>query len=137
MKVKKLEEKQEKQENNIMKKRIKKLYIQKKRRYIKKIYGIAAKPRLSIFRSHKHIYAQIIDDESAQTLVYSSTLNKNFANKIISTSTKKASQLVGNDIAKKALEKNIKEVIFDRSNKPYHGRIKSLAEGAREYGLIF
>jgi len=118
-----------------MKKRTKKLFIQQKKRYLKKIVGSLEKPRLAVFRSHKHIYAQLIDDENGKTLAFSSTLSKTL--EIDNSSTQKAAFLVGQDLAKKAIQKEIKKVIFDRGTKPYHGRIKSLAEGARNDGLIF
>jgi len=120
-----------------MKKKIKKLYLQKKKRYLKKIVGTLKKPRLSVFRSHKHIYAQLIDDKNGHTLACSSTLDKNIALKVKSTSTKEASFFVGETIAQKAKEKEICLVIFDRGNRPYHGRIQSVAEGARKEGLTF
>jgi len=120
-----------------MKKKSKKLYLQKKKRYLKKIVGSLEKPRLSVFRSHKHIYAQLIDDTNGKTLVFSSTLESDIKKNIEKTATQEASLLVGKRIAQKALEKNINYVVFDRGNKPYHGRIKSIAEGAREEGLIF
>jgi len=118
-----------------MKKRIKKLYIQQKKRYLKKIVGNLEKPRLAVFRSHKHIYAQLIDDQNGHTLAFSSTLSKTL--EITKTSDQKAAYLVGQELAKKAKEKEITTIVFDRGNKPYHGRIKSLAEGARNDGLIF
>jgi large subunit ribosomal protein L18 len=120
-----------------MKKKLKKLYLQKKRRALKKIVGTSERPRLSIFRSHKHIYAQVIDDSKGVTLAASSTLNKEIVGQGISTATQAASVLVGQDVAKKALQKEISLVVFDRGNRPYHGRIKAVSEGAREAGLIF
>ena len=118
-----------------MTQRTKKLYLQQKKRYLKKIVGNIEKPRLAVFRSHKHIYAQLIDDENGITLAASSTLEKNL--NFTSTSTKEAAYLVGQDLAKKALQKEITSVVFDRGEKPYLGRIKNLAEGARADGLIF
>ena len=118
-----------------MTKKTKKLYIQQKKRYLKKIVGSLEKPRLSVFRSHKHIYAQLIDDQNGMTLVASSTVTKNVEFK--STSNKEAAYLVGQDLAKKAIKKEITTVVFDRGNKPYLGRVKNLAEGARADGLIF
>jgi len=115
----------------------KKLYLQQKKRYLKKIRGCSNKPRLSIFRSHQHIYAQIIDDVQQKTLASSSTLDKDLSEKISSSSTKNAAFLVGENIAKKSKHKNIFKVVFDRGNRPYHGRIQSLAEGARKEGLQF
>lgn len=120
-----------------MKKKVTKLYLQQKKRYLKKILGTSNKPRLSVFRSHKHIYAQLIDDTKKLTLTSSSTLEKEIKKQYISSSTKQASFLVGQQIAKKAIEKNITTIVFDRGSKPYHGRIAQIAEGARENGLIF
>lgn len=120
-----------------MKKKLKKLYVQKKKRSLKKIVGNSEKPRLSVFRSHKHIYAQLIDDTNGKTLVFSSTLENEVKQNFTKTATQEASLFVGKRIAQKALEKNISSVVFDRGNRPYHGRIKSIAEGAREQGLIF
>lgn len=120
-----------------MTKIVKKLYLQQKKRYLKKVQGTTQRPRLAVFRSHKHIYAQLIDDKNAHTIAFSSTLNKEITTAVTSTSTQEASVLVGQDVAKKALQKNITKVVFDRGNRPYHGRIKSLAEGARQEGLVF
>jgi large subunit ribosomal protein L18 len=124
-----------------MKKKIKKLYLQNKKRYLKKIVGTLEKPRLSVFKSHKHIYAQLIDDKLGKTLVFSSTVSKELKNHFIeqkiSTSTQKVSFLIGQNLAEKAKQKEIEFAVFDRGNFKYHGRIKSLAEGAREKGLNF
>lgn len=121
-----------------MKKKKNKLYIQEKKRYLKKIVGTHECPRLAIFRSHKHIYAQLIDDQTGRTLASSSTLDKTLKESIgKQTATQQASYTIGQNIGKKALEKNIAQIIFDRGTKPYHGRIAKLAEGAREVGLIF
>jgi large subunit ribosomal protein L18 len=124
-----------------MKKNLKKIYLQQKKRYLKKIIGTLKKPRLSVFKSHKHIYAQLIDDKEGQTLAFSSTLNKNIVLKMkdesISPATQQAAFWVGENLAQKAIEKQINLVIFDRGNHPYHGRIKNVAEGARKQGLIF
>jgi len=120
-----------------MKKKVNKVYLQNKKRYLKKIVGTVEKPRLSVFRSHKHIYAQLIDDKYGQTLAFSSTLDKSILNGLSSTATQEAANLVGISLAQKALEKNILCAVFDRGNRPYHGRIKSLAEGARTKGLYF
>ena len=120
-----------------MKKRIKKIHLQGKKRYLKKIVGTSERPRLSVFRSHKHIYAQLIDDKYGKTLAFSSTLEKGIFPTLFSTSTKEASFLVGENLAKKAIEKKISLVVFDRGNRPYHGRIASLADGARKQGLTF
>jgi large subunit ribosomal protein L18 len=120
-----------------MKKTIKKIFLQKKKRYLKKVIGSLEKPRLSVFRSHKHIYAQLIDDKNGHTLTWSSTLDPIISKEIKTTSTQEAALLVGQTIAKKAVLQNIKAIVFDRGERPYHGRIKKIAEGAREEGLLF
>ena len=100
-----------------------------------KISGTAEVPRLCVFRSNKHIYAQLVDDEKGKTLVAVSDLEIETKKKKI---TKKEKALeVGKLIAKKAMEKKIKKVVFDRGGYKYHGRVKALAEGAREGGLKF
>nr|YP_009545414.1 ribosomal protein L18 [Mallomonas splendens]AYO28568.1 ribosomal protein L18 [Mallomonas splendens] len=104
---------------------------------MKQILGTELKPRLSVFRSHKHIYAQLIDDINSKTLAFSSTLDKSLNEKLESTSTQEAAFLVGQEIAKKAEKKEIVFAIFDRGQRPYHGRIKSVADGARSQGLTF
>ncbi|KYH28827.1 MULTISPECIES: 50S ribosomal protein L18 [Clostridium] len=100
-----------------------------------KISGTAEKPRLAVYRSEKNIYAQIIDDVAGRTLVSASTLDKDYTGKV--GSNKEAARTVGAMIAKKAIEKGIEEVVFDRGGYVYHGRVKELAEGAREAGLKF
>ncbi|MEA4827347.1 50S ribosomal protein L18 [Clostridium sp. JNZ J1-5] len=100
-----------------------------------KITGTAERPRLAVYRSEKNIYAQVIDDVARVTLVSASTLDKDFSEKV--GSNKEAAKVVGTMIAKKALEKGIEEVVFDRGGNVYHGRVKELAEGAREAGLKF
>jgi len=101
----------------------------------KKISGTPERPRLSVYRSEKNIYAQIIDDVNSVTLVSASTLDKSLNLKV--GGNKESAKLVGELIAKKALEKGISEVVFDRGGYVYHGRIQSLAEAAREAGLKF
>ena len=104
----------------------------------KKISGTPEKPRLSVYRSLDNIYAQIIDDTTGNTLVSFSSLNKEAKADIKSVKGKiNRSKMIGNMLAKKALEKNIKNVVFDRGGYQYHGRVKALAEGAREGGLVF
>lgn len=93
--------------------------------------------RLSVFRSGKHIYAQLIDDSKGQTLAAASTLDKDVKGKVKSTSTVDAAKAVGEVIAQKAKKANVKEVVFDRGGYLFHGRVKALAEGAREAGLSF
>ncbi len=103
------------------------------RRKLKKTaYG---RPRLSIFRSSKHIYAQIIDDENSQTLAAASSLEKDLKGKLKTGADKEAADLVGKMIAERASKAGVKEVIFDRGSYLYHGRVKALADGAREAGL--
>ena len=97
-----------------------------------KISGTPERPRLSVFRSAKHIYAQIIDDEQGVTLVSASTMDKDFNG---FGGNVEAAAEIGKKIAAKALEKGITEVVFDRGGYVYHGRVKALAEGAREGGL--
>jgi len=102
-----------------------------------KVRGTAERPRLSVFRSARHITAQIIDDVSNTTLVYASTNVKDVSDGLKYTGNVDAAKAVGEVIAKKALEKNIKQVVFDRNGFLYHGRIKALADAAREAGLSF
>ncbi len=99
-----------------------------------KISGTADCPRLDVFRSAKHIYAQVIDDVKGVTLVSASTVEKDFG---AYGGNKEAAKKVGELIAKRALEKGIENVVFDRGGYIYHGRVKELAEGAREGGLKF
>lgn len=101
----------------------------------KKISGNAERPRLNVYRSSNHIYAQIIDDTTGSTLASASTLDKSL--NLTSTKNKEAAKSVGELVAKRAIEKDIEEVIFDRGGHIYHGRIKELAEGARAAGLKF
>lgn len=106
----------------------------RKLRIRKKISGSAERPRLSIFRSANHIYAQVIDDAQGSTLVAASTLEKGVGDDGDKSAQAKA---VGAAVAKKCLEKGITQVVFDRNGFLYHGRIRALAEGAREAGLNF
>ena len=99
-----------------------------------KIFGTAERPRLNVFRSSTNIYAQIIDDTAGHTLCAASTLEKGFEG---SGSNKEAARKVGKKIAEKAAEKGITNVVFDRGGYIFHGRVKELAEGAREGGLNF
>jgi len=99
--------------------------------------GTAMKPRLAVFRSNKHIYAQIIDDAAQNTIVAASTEESDIASKVEFTSTVEAAKVVGEAIAKKALDKGITNVVFDRGGFIYHGKIQALADAAREAGLKF
>jgi len=103
----------------------------------KKVYGTTERPRLNIYRSEKHIYAQIINDDLGNTLVAASSLDKDLKDVITCGSNKTAANAVGALIAKKALELGLKSVVFDRGGFIYHGRVKELAEAAREAGLDF
>jgi len=111
--------------------------LRRHRRVRKKVFGTSGNPRLSIFKSLKHIYAQIVDDQREITLVSASTLSPGIRDKIADGGNIAAAKIVGEAIGKMALEKNITQVVFDRGGYLYHGRVKALAEGAREAGLKF
>lgn len=112
--------------------------LKRKKSIRTKIHGTTARPRLCVFRSAKHIYTQIIDDESGQTLVSASTVAPELRSALLGAGGNiKAAKLVGALVAKKALEKGIKQVVFDRSGFLYHGRVKAVADSAREGGLEF
>ena len=100
-----------------------------------KLSGTAARPRLNVFRSNKHLYAQLIDDMGGVTLASASTIEKDL--NLESTSNLEAAKLVGELVAKRAVEKGITAVVFDRGGYLYHGRIQALADTARENGLQF
>lgn len=108
--------------------------LKRHKRVRSKISGTPECPRLNVFRSTNNIYAQIIDDINGKTLVSASTLDKEFEGK---GGNKEAAREVGKLIAKRAVEKDIEEVVFDRGGYIFHGRVKELAEGAREGGLKF
>ena len=108
--------------------------IKRHQRVRKKIFGTAQKPRLCVFRSLQNIRAQVIDDEKGVTLVSASSLGKEFTQY---GGNKQAARLVGQAVAKAALEKGITEVVFDRGGYIFHGRVRELAEGARDAGLKF
>jgi large subunit ribosomal protein L18 len=111
--------------------------LKRQTRVRKKITGSPERPRLNVFKSARHIYAQLIDDTTGATLVSASTLVDEVAEGLSYTGNIEAAQKVGAAIAKKALEKEITAVVFDRNGFLYHGRIKALAEAARENGLSF
>ena len=111
--------------------------IKKHRRMRNRFSGTAERPRLSVFRSNNHMYAQIIDDTVGNTLVAASTLEKDVKAELKKTNDVEAAAYLGTVIAKKALDKGIKEVVFDRGGFIYQGKIKALAEAAREAGLEF
>ncbi len=101
------------------------------------ISGTAEKPRLAVFRSNMHIYAQIIDDTAGNTLCAASTVEKDIKAKLEKTNDVEAAKAVGEAVAKKAIEKGITTVVFDRGGFVYHGKIQALADAAREAGLKF
>lgn len=112
--------------------------IRKKARVRQKVSGTAERPRLSVHRSLNHMYAQLIDDSNGVTLVSASTKVKELAEEIKNTKTKVSkSKIVGKLLAKRAVEKGITTAVFDRSGYTYQGRIKAVADGAREGGLKF
>ena len=111
--------------------------IKKHKRMRNRFSGTAERPRLSVFRSNNHMYAQIIDDTVGNTLVAASTLEKDVKAELKKTNDVEAAAYLGTVIAKKALDKGIKEVVFDRGGFIYQGKIKALAEAAREAGLEF
>ncbi len=101
------------------------------------LVGTSEKPRLNVYRSTTHIYAQIIDDTNGKTLVSSSTIDKKLSEKLKGLDKKAQAEKVGEDVAKKAKKAGIKQVVFDRGGYIYTGRVASLAEGARKAGLEF
>lgn len=111
--------------------------LRRHRRVRKKIKGDKERLRLVVFRSKKHIYSQLVDDEEQRVLTGCSTLSKEFKEKGMKSTTKEAAREIGKLIAKKSEELGIKKVRFDRAGYKYHGRVKALAEGAREAGLEF
>ena len=117
--------------------RIKKATVRRKYHVRKKAFGTADRPRLSVFRSNRHIYVQIIDDVAGLTLASASTRSKTLKGQLPKTGNKKAAEAIGEAIAKQATGVGIKCVCFDRNRYKYHGRVKALADGAREGGLKF
>lgn len=110
----------------------------KNRRKKNRIFGSPERPRLVVYRSLRYIYGQIVDDANEKTLIGASNLSKEIKADIEKAKSKiEASKLVGEFLARKALEKKIKRVVFDRNGYKYHGRVKALAEGARQGGLDF
>lgn len=103
----------------------------------KSVFGTPDRPRLLVFRSNRHIYAQIIDDAAGATLASASTVAKGLRDQLTNTGNKKAAEIVGEAVAKQALGVGIKCVCFDRNRYKFHGRVKTLAEAARKTGLVF
>lgn len=115
----------------------KKAALRRKRHVRKKVNGTSDRPRLSVFRSNRNIYAQLIDDTAGVTLVAASTQVKDLRGQVPHGGNKKAAEAVGETLARRALDVGIKSVCFDRGPYKYHGRIKSLADAARKAGLAF
>jgi large subunit ribosomal protein L18 len=111
--------------------------LKRKSRIRKNLSGTSARPRLSVFRSARHIYAQIVDDLQGVTLVAAGTLSPEIKDKLGGLKKKDAAREVGKLLADKAKSKGIEQVVFDRNGFLYHGRIKSLADSCREHGLVF
>jgi large subunit ribosomal protein L18 len=112
--------------------------LKRKKRVRKKIYGTPERPRLAVFKTTRHIYAQVIDDSTGRTLVSASTISKDLKPKVQGISGNiRGAALVGETIGKKGTANGITEVVFDRGSFPYHGRVRALADAARENGLIF
>ena len=111
--------------------------LKRKKRIRKNMFGNQERPRLSVFRTAKHIYAQIIDDTKGITLVAASTLDKEYKDTPVEGKKRDVAKSVGNLIGKRAMDKGIKKVVFDRNGFLFHGRVKALSDGAREAGLEF
>lgn len=111
--------------------------VKRKGRIRKKISGTEARPRLTVFRSTKHIYAQLIDDLQGVTLASAGTLSPEIKDKLSGLKKREAAREVGKLLADKAKHKGIEQVVFDRNGFLYHGRVRSLAESCREHGLVF
>ena len=111
--------------------------LQRHKRVRRKVFGTPQRPRLCVFRSSNNIYAQIIDDTNRVTLVAASSLDEAVKGAVNHTGNKEAAKMIGEAVAKRALDKGITEVVFDRGGYVYHGRVQALAEAAREAGLKF
>lgn len=107
------------------------------RRVRKRVTGTAERPRLNVFRSLKHIYAQVIDDDRGHTLAAASSLDPELRGKLAGLTKSEQAKLVGELLARRALARGVKGVVFDRGGYKYHGRVKALAEGSRQTGLEF
>lgn len=111
--------------------------LHRKERIRKKVSGSSERPRLTIYKSLKHLHAQVIDDSTGRTLVSASTLSKDLKSKLGEANKTGAAKLVGALIAEKCKAAKIEKVVFDRNGFPYHGRVAAIADGAREGGLQF
>jgi large subunit ribosomal protein L18 len=117
--------------------RLKKAALRRKSHVRKKVFGTPDRPRLLVFRSNRHIYAQVIDDVAGATLASASTRTKGLQSQLPNSGNIKAAEIIGEAVAKQALGVGIKCVRFDRNRYKFHGRVKALAEGARKAGLVF
>ena len=111
--------------------------LKRKRRVRKNIFGTKERPRLSVFRSGRHIYAQVVVDTDGHTLVSASTLHEEVRQQLPAGGKVGAAELVGKVVARRAMEKGVSKVVFDRNGFLYHGRVRAVASGAREQGLDF
>lgn len=111
--------------------------VRRHRRVRKRVEGRKGRPRLSVFRSARHIYAQIIDDAQGHTLASASTLDRELKSQLKGLEKREQAKLVGETLARRANSQGVIKVVFDRGGYKYHGRVRSLAEGAREAGLEF
>ncbi|AOZ97091.1 large subunit ribosomal protein L18 [Butyrivibrio sp. INlla18] len=114
-----------------------KIRVKKHMKIRNRFSGTAERPRLAVFRSNNHVYAQVIDDVAGKTLVSASTLEKDIKAELKNTDDIDAASKIGDVVAKRAIEKGIKAVVFDRGGYIYHGKVKALADAAREAGLEF
>ena len=114
-----------------------KIRVKKHMKIRNRFSGTAERPRLAVFRSNNHVYAQVIDDVAGKTLVSASTLEKDIKAELKTTDDIEAATKIGDVVAKRALEKGIKAVVFDRGGYIYHGKVEALAEAARKAGLEF
>jgi large subunit ribosomal protein L18 len=111
--------------------------MKRKKRIRKTIIGTEQRPRLCVFRSARHIYAQVVIDDKGQTLAAASSLEKTIKESADISNKKSAANLVGKLVAERALKKGVKQIVFDRNGFLYHGRVKAVSDGARETGLDF
>jgi len=111
--------------------------LKRKKRIRKKVFGSQDQPRLCVFRSTKHIYAQIIDDTAGRTLATASSMEKDAKEHLEKGNKAAIAKYIGTTVAKRSMEKGIKKVVFDRNGFLYHGRVKAVSDGAREAGLKF
>ena len=111
---------------------------ERRRKHVRRtVHGEPDRPRLNIFRSEKHIYAQVIDDRKGHTIATASSLDPKLKAKLDSAKPLEQAKIVGETVAQRAIEAGVKKVVFDRAGYKYHGRVKSLADGARSGGLEF